>query len=170
MLDPPIWNEWTRTPCCFCKLLLGRLCYWKRLSFLRISIISHSTYPFSFILFHMLNRLGRNLCFSHIDGCIGLQRSIPIQRRCVSTLSSPFRIGEHLGNIENKGSPFVLIETSFLTKCGLFVPLWPIVSKPSSSLKALRYIENTVRKNGAVPVSLGMIDGEVSCLFHSISP
>ncbi|KNB42692.1 pseudouridine-metabolizing bifunctional protein [Blastocystis sp. subtype 4] len=99
----------------------------------------------------MLNRLGRNLCLSHISGCIGLQRSISIQRRCVSTLSSPFRIGEHLGNIENKGSPFVLIETSFLTK----------FSKPSSSLKALRYIENTVRKNGAIPVSLGMIDGEV---------
>ena len=81
------------------------------------------TYPFPFILFQMLNRLGRNLCLSHISGCIGLQRSISIQRRCVSTLSSPFRIGEHLGNIENKGSPFVLIETSFLTKCRFFVPL-----------------------------------------------
>lgn len=120
ILNLPIWNEGTRILCCFCKLLLGCLRYWKLLSFLQISIISHTTYPFPFILFQMLNRLGRNLCLSHISGCIGLQRSISIQRRCVSTLSSPFRIGEHLGNIENKGSPICAYWNEFSNQMSVF--------------------------------------------------
>lgn len=154
--------------CFSCRNPFGHLHCWYRLSVNQFSIICHPTYPFLSILFHMLNQLGRNLCFSHINGWNRLGRSIITQWRCASSLSSPFRIGEHLGNIENKGSPFVLIETSFLTKCRCFVLVRLLVSKPSSSLKALRYIENTVRKNGGIPVSLGMIDGEVCHIIHSI--
>ncbi|KAK8810023.1 hypothetical protein WA538_003575 [Blastocystis sp. DL] len=66
-------------------------------------------------------------------------------------MPSPFRIGEHIGNLENKGTPYVLIETSFLSN----------FSKPAAALKALKFVENAVRKNGATPISLGMIDGEV---------
>lgn len=70
----------------------------------------------SFQFFSMLTRLGRSVG----QTCRTVTRSSPCafrSQRWLSFSSSPFRVGEHISNIENKATPFVLIETSFLTKC-----------------------------------------------------
>lgn len=37
-----------------------------------------------------------------------------------STVSSPFRIVSHVDNLEDPSVPFVVLETSFLSKCYFF--------------------------------------------------
>lgn len=123
----------------------------------------HSNIP-SFKIFSMLTRLGKSVgptcrTVTRLDPCAFRSH------RWFSFNSSPFRVGEHIANIENKATPFVLIETSFLTKCDFSLSFWYLVSTQSSSIKALRTVEGFVRKNGGVPLSLGMVDGEVGVHF-----
>ena len=104
--------------------------------------------------------LGRSAHATLGNAIQSISQFVPL-KRWLSSTSSPFRIGEHVGNLENKSTPFVLIETSFLTKCTLMDYSSSIVSKQSSSVKALRTIEGFVRKSGGIPLSLGMVNGEV---------
>ena len=71
-----------------------------------------------FTVFPMLSHLGRRLCLPRGNPTTTACRGILLQQRWNSSMPSPFRIGEHIGNLENKGTPYVLIETSFLSNCG----------------------------------------------------
>ena len=116
------------------------------------------------IVFPMLRHLGKQIRLPQGNQMTAVCKRTLVPKRWSSSMQSPFRIGEHIGNLENKGTPYVLIETSFLSNCTIGSEASYLVSKPAAGLKALKFVENAVRKNGATPISLGMIDGEVFLL------
>ena len=98
---------------------------------------------------------------------LGLRRS---HRFLVSfsTSESELRIRCHIENIKDLSIPYVLIESSFLARCGLVLRLWYLVWKPNACIRAMHFIEKSIRKQGAVPISLGMLDGDVCYMWLCI--
>lgn len=97
----------------------------------------------------------------------GLRKRLVRQDRWIgrasfsSSPSPPFRVGTHIENIGDHSIPYVLIETSFLTRSAMTGSWSPVVGKQSTCMQIMRSLEDTIRSNGGFPISLGMLDGSV---------